>query len=92
MNPYLKFNPQDRRVAYFSFEVGLTEEIPTYAGGLGILAGDTIKTFADQAVPAVALTLLNEKGYFYQSIDAEGNQKESPVHWDHKKLMKPARI
>ena len=81
MNPYAMFNPQERKVAYFSMEVGLRPEIPTYSGGLGILAGDTLKSFADLNVPAVGVTLLYAKGYFHQEIDAEGNQIEVPVEW-----------
>ena len=64
MNPYVMFSPQDRKVAYFSMEVGLRPEIPTYSGGLGILAGDTLKSFADPGVPAAGVTLLYTKGYF----------------------------
>ncbi|HDS15962.1 MAG TPA: hypothetical protein ENN66_05025 [Proteobacteria bacterium] len=81
MNPYVKFKPQERKVAYFSMEVGLRPEIPTYSGGLGILAGDTLKSFADLTVPAVGVTLLYTKGYFHQETDPEGNQIEIPVNW-----------
>jgi len=56
----------DDLIAYFSMEIGLREEIPTYAGGLGVLAGDTLKSLADVGMDAVAITLLSEKGYFYQ--------------------------
>jgi len=55
-------------------EIGIDSSIPTYSGGLGILAGDTIKSCADLKVPLVAVTLLYEKGYFNQKIDAQGNQ------------------
>ncbi|MFT4326380.1 MAG: alpha-glucan family phosphorylase [Candidatus Woesearchaeota archaeon] len=68
-------------VTYFSLEIGLDPGLPTYAGGLGILAGDTIKACADIGVPMVAVTLLNEDGYFHQILDAEGNQTEVPVKW-----------
>lgn len=68
-------------VAYFSMEIGLKSEIPTYAGGLGVLAGDTIRSAADLGLPFVAVTLLPRKGYFFQSIDATGWQTEHPVHW-----------
>jgi len=68
-------------VAYFTMEVGLNHKIPTYSGGLGILAGDTLKAFADLGFPVICVTLLNEKGYFYQRLDNEGNQIEDPVHW-----------
>jgi len=87
MNKYSRFHPQDRKIAYFSFEVGLRPEIPTYSGGLGILAGDTLKSFADYGVPAVGVTLLNEKGYFHQEIDEDGNQIEHPVEWSHREYM-----
>jgi len=89
MKEYRKYKPQERKIAYFSFEIGLSPEVPTYAGGLGILAGDTIKSFADMKVHAVAVSLLNEKGYFYQELDIDGNQNEVPVDWDHKKYMRP---
>jgi starch phosphorylase len=87
MNPYAMFTPQGRKVAYFSMEVGLRPEIPTYSGGLGILAGDTIKSFADLGVPAVGVTLLYTKGYFHQEIDADGNQIEVPVEWNPSDFM-----
>jgi starch phosphorylase len=62
-------------------EIGLDPRLPSYAGGLGILAGDTVKSFADLGVPIIAVTLLNEEGYFHQDIDSEGNQHEIPVVW-----------
>jgi len=83
--------PVDKEhIAYFSMEVGISHTIPTYAGGLGILAGDVLKSFADLKIPVVGITLLNEKGYFYQTLDADGNQKEEPVQWnphDHMVLL-----
>ena len=88
MEYYLKNDQTERKIAYFSLEIGLKPEMPIYAGGLGILAGDTIKTFADKGVPVVAVTLLNEKGYFHQEIDNEGNQKEFPVNWKKEEVMK----
>lgn len=71
----------NRRIAYFSMEVGIRAEIPTYAGGLGILAGDTIRSAADLKVPMVAVTLLHRSGYFHQTLDESGTQTESPVDW-----------
>jgi starch phosphorylase len=68
-------------VAYFSMEIGLDESIPTYSGGLGVLAGDTIRSAADMAVPVVAVSLVHRKGYFRQRLDAAGNQSEEPVDW-----------
>ncbi len=82
------------RIAYFSMEIGLTQEIPTYSGGLGILAGDTIKSSADLNIPLVAVTLASRKGYFKQTLDESGAQHESPVEWDISTRMEqlPARI
>jgi starch phosphorylase len=69
------------RIAYFSMEIGIDEHIPTYSGGLGILAGDTIKSCADLNIPLVGITLLLENGYFYQKIDEHGNQIELPIQF-----------
>lgn len=62
-------------------EIGLEDGLPTYSGGLGVLAGDTIRAAADLKVPMVAVTLLHRKGYFYQRLDASGRQSEEPVDW-----------
>jgi len=62
--------------------------MPTYSGGLGILAGDTIRSAADLMVPMVAVTLLHRKGYFRQRIDAGGWQHEEPVDWPVEKFLK----
>ncbi|NJL29166.1 MAG: alpha-glucan family phosphorylase [Thermoanaerobaculia bacterium] len=70
-----------RRVAYFTMEIALDDAIPTYAGGLGVLAGDTVRSAADLRVPMVVVSLLHRKGYFRQSLDAEGRQREEPVDW-----------
>src|SRR3972149_7950313 len=80
---------KERKIAYFSMEIGIDSSIPTYSGGLGILAGDTIKSCADLKVPLVAVTLLYEKGYFNQKLDAQGNQHELPVQWNRKDFLKP---
>src|SRR3954465_4877593 len=69
-------------VAYFSMEICLEQGIPTYSGGLGVLAGDTLRSAADLGLPMVGVTLLHRKGYFEQRIDAEGNQAEGPVSWN----------
>jgi len=58
-----------RLVAYFSMEIALEVDIPTYSGGLGVLAGDTIRAAADRKVPLLAVTLLHRKGFFYQKLD-----------------------
>ena len=62
------------QVAYFSMEFGLGEALPIYAGGLGILAGDYLKTASDLALPVVGVGLLYQEGYFRQMIDIDGQQ------------------
>ena len=75
------------RIAYFSMEIGLTTEIPTYSGGLGVLAGDTIKSAADLKLPLVAVTLISRKGYFRQTFNEQGWQQESSVDWRPEDLL-----
>jgi starch phosphorylase len=70
-----------RRIAYFSMEIALATGMPTYSGGLGALAGDTIRSAADLGLPMVGMTLLHREGYFYQRLDASGWQTEEPVNW-----------
>ena len=77
---------KEETIAYFSMEIALTHEIPTYSGGLGVLAGDTVRAAADFAIPFVAVTLLSRKGYFRQEITPDGWQKELPIIWDWKYL------
>jgi starch phosphorylase len=68
-------------IAYFSMEIGLADDLPTYSGGLGVLAGDTVRSAADGGVPMVAVSLVHRKGYFRQRLDAAGNQTEEPAAW-----------
>jgi len=75
------------KIAYFSMEIGLRDDIPTYSGGLGVLAGDTVKSSADLNLPFVAVTLVSRKGYFRQEIDENGIQKELPAQWNPSALM-----
>jgi len=82
-----KIRKQEKRIAYFSMEIGIDSKIPTYSGGLGILAGDTIKSCADLNVPLVAVTLLYKKGYFYQKLDDQGQQQELPCEWNPKDFL-----
>jgi len=82
MNNHLREFTAEPMIAYFSMEIGVKNDIPTYSGGLGILAGDTIKSAADLNIPLIAVTLITHKGYFTQEIDANGWQKEKPVIWD----------
>src|SRR5690242_11801614 len=80
---------QATMVAYFSMEIGLESAIPTYSGGLGVLAGDTLRAAADFGLPLVGVTLLHRKGYFHQHLDDRGNQSESPVSWAPEELLEP---
>jgi starch phosphorylase len=68
-------------IAYFSMEIALDPNIPTYSGGLGVLAGDTLRSAADLGVPVIAVTLAHRKGYFRQHLDAYGSQSEEPQFW-----------
>ena len=70
------------RVAYFSMEIAMENDIPTYSGGLGVLAGDTLRAAADIGVPMVAVTLVSRAGYFRQAIDPQGRQIELADDWD----------
>ena len=79
-----------RSIAYFSMEIALAPEIPTYSGGLGVLAGDTIHSAADLRVPMVAVTILYRRGYFRQRLEPDGTQREEPVTWTVERLMKEA--
>jgi glycogen phosphorylase len=70
------------RIAYFSMEIALRAGCPTYAGGLGVLAGDVVRSAADLDLPLVGVTLVSRQGYFRQSFDADGAQREAPDPWD----------
>lgn len=86
--------PSDAHVAYFSMEIGLQADLPTYSGGLGVLAGDTIKSAADLAVPVVAITLIHEHGFFRQRLGPDGWQTEEPEQWKipEKLVEQPKRV
>jgi starch phosphorylase len=79
---------EQKRVAYFSMEIGIDSGMPTSAGGLGVLAGDTVRAAADLKVPMVAVTLLHRKGYFHQRFDSSGWQIEEPVDWPIEDFLK----
>jgi starch phosphorylase len=85
----MTYAPTPSSVAYFSMEICLEQAIPTYSGGLGVLAGDTLRSMADLGVPVVAVTLLHRKGYFHQRLDAAGQQTEVPVYWEPEKVLEP---
>jgi len=74
-------SPADRTIAYFSMEIAVDPNVPTYSGGLGVLAGDTVRAAADMRLPMVAVTLLHRKGYFFQHLDEAGRQTEDEVAW-----------
>jgi starch phosphorylase len=82
-------HPTNGTVAYFSMDVAIDSDIPTYSGGLGILAGDMLRSGADLGVSLVAVTLLHRKGYFDQRLDACGNQLESPSKWSPENRLEP---
>ncbi|ALA58354.1 alpha-glucan family phosphorylase [Nitrospira moscoviensis] len=75
-------SPSARRIAYFTMEAALDPAMPTYSGGLGVLAGDTLRSCADLKIPVVGVSLLYWKGYFEQKLDEWGNQQEHPVTWE----------
>ncbi len=70
-----------RSIAYFSMEIALSPALPTYSGGLGMLAGDTLRSAADTAAPMVAVSLVHRRGYFRQHLDDSGQQTETDVPW-----------
>jgi len=76
-------------IAYFSMEIAVDASIPTYSGGLGVLAGDTLRSAADLEVPIVAVTLLHRKGYFRQTLERTGHQREIAEQWDPFQHLEP---
>jgi glycogen phosphorylase len=86
--------PPSGHVAYFSMEIAIHPGMPTYSGGLGVLAGDTLRSAADLGVPLAAFTLLHRKGYFHQHLDAAGMQSEDVQPWNPSDFCteEPARV
>ncbi len=86
-------NSTKRIVAYFSMEIALENAMPSYSGGLGVLAGDTIRAAADLRLPMVAVSLLYRRGYFTQRLAEDGSQTEEPVEWRVEEFLQeePAR-
>ncbi|MDI3254669.1 MAG: alpha-glucan family phosphorylase [Bacillota bacterium] len=81
--PFSPLHPsRHSRIAYFSMEIAVSPEMPTYSGGLGVLAGDTLRSAADAGLPLAAVTLAHRKGYFRQHLDASGMQTESEQPWN----------
>ena len=80
----------DKKIAYFSAEIGIDPRIKTYSGGLGILAGDTLKAMADLEVPICAVTLLYKHGFLKQKIE-NNLQVEEDDTWDFMNILKNTR-
>jgi glycogen phosphorylase len=76
-------------IAYFSMEIALDSQLPTYSGDLDVLAGDILRSGADLRLPIVGVTLLHRKGYFFQRLDDEGRQSEIPVTWPIDDFLRP---
>ena len=81
-----------RTIAYFSMEIALSPALPTYSGGLGMLAGDTLRSAADMAAPMVAVSLAHRKGYFRQALDWSGQQTETDVPWSPETTLPSADL
>jgi starch phosphorylase len=80
------------KIVYMSMEVGLEPGMPTYSGGLGVLAGDTLRAAADLHAPIVGVTLMHRKGYFRQHLSGTGHQTESPVQWNPAEFAEPLAL
>lgn len=85
--------PTSGHVAYFSMEIAINPGMNTYSGGLGVLAGDTLRSAADLGLPLIAFTLLHHKGYFQQHLAADGTQTEEAQPWNPEEFCcaEPAR-
>jgi glycogen phosphorylase len=79
--PTSDLNLSNRSIAYFSMEIALSPQLPTYSGGLGMLAGDTLRSAADASAPIVAISLVYHRGYFRQQLSDIGQQREADVPW-----------
>jgi starch phosphorylase len=82
----------EETVAYFTMEIGLETDMKTYSGGLGILAGDTMRGFADRGVPAVGVTQLNDLGYCRQELLDDGTQVSHPDEWSPEAFLDPVDV
>src|SRR3979409_2157161 len=86
----MTFVPTRTSVAYFSMEVCLEQALPTYSGGLGVLAGDTLRSMADLELPIVGVTLAHRNASFRQQRVAHGTQTEAPREWSPEKVLPAA--
>jgi glycogen phosphorylase len=87
--PASELLPSARRIAYFSMEVAIRSDVSTYSGGLGVLAGDSLRSCADLNMPVVAVSLLYRRGYFHQQLDESGWQHETEIQWTPEELLRP---
>ena len=76
-------------IAYFSMEIAVDEAMPTYSGGLGVLAGDHLRAAADLGLPLLGVTLVYHHGFFRQTLAADGTQRESPARWSPAQRLEP---
>src|SRR5436309_10065134 len=76
-------------IAYFSMEIALAAAMPTYSGGLGVLAGDSLQAAADLGIPMLAVTLLHRQGYFRQRLNVDGVQTTEPASWAPEEFLEP---
>ncbi|HVJ08502.1 MAG TPA: alpha-glucan family phosphorylase [Acidisarcina sp.] len=88
-HPSVDIPNTDNLVAYFSMEIAVTPGMPTYSGGLGVLAGDTLRSAADLGLSLAAVTLMHRKGYFRQHLDAAGVQTEENQPWNPEEVLIP---
>ena len=90
----VRYSGDTLTAAFLSMEFGIDAAMPTYAGGLGVLAGDVIRAAADIELPMAGVSLLHRKGYFRQHLDSCGNQAEGPAEWSPEQLLEllPVRV
>lgn len=81
MTPIAEFLPRTR-IAHFSMEIAMRPEMHTYSGGLGVLAGDTVRSCADLTLPMVFVTLASRAGYLHQTLTEAGEQISAPDPWE----------
>ncbi len=79
--------PGSPAIAYFSMEIGIDPVMPTYSGGLGVLAGDSLRAAADIGLPVAAVSLVHRMGYFHQKLDARGRQTDESTFWHPEDLL-----
>ena len=89
-----EITPSCGLVAYFSMEIAIDRKLPTYSGGLGMLAGDTLRSAADLGIPLIAFSLVHRKGYFQQHLSPTGEQTEEVQAWNPADFCteEPARL